>query len=155
MWSFYKEHWITGQILLGQMALPWKKSISQIFSNSTLQSTSDKTTRTCRHNLGNSKIWLVIFSSPLKNIPNVFSHYEHFRLMKNVTIKLNQFINHTIQMNVSFIFSHESHTGKLEYLLEPDPVRLGLAVGPQVELPVQLLGQVSVAALCKDCDFGM
>ena len=58
-------------------------------------------------------------------------------------------------MNVSFIFSHESHTSKLEYLLESDPVRLGLAAGPQVEPPVQLLGQVSVAALCKNCDLGM
>lgn len=66
-----------------------KINITNIFKFKT--STFDKTTRTCRHNLGNSKIWLVIFSSPLKNIPNVFSHYEHFRLMKNITIKLNQY----------------------------------------------------------------
>ena len=41
------------------------------------------------------------------------------------------------------------------YLLETDGVCLGLTVPPQVEVPVELLSQVAVAALPEQSDLGV
>ena len=42
-----------------------------------------------------------------------------------------------------------------DYLLQADGVGLGFAVLTQFELPVELLGQVAVAALAEQRDFSM
>lgn len=41
------------------------------------------------------------------------------------------------------------------YLLQANSVGLGFTVLTQVEMLVQLLGQVAMAALSKQCDFSM
>ena len=45
--------------------------------------------------------------------------------------------------------------GRVLYLLESDGVGLRLTVLPQVEVPVELLGQMAVAALPEQSDLGV